>query len=333
MKMLFLIQGQDVAASRYRVLQYLPYLEAKGMATKVMPYPTTLGELYTFFRNLPEYDCLFLQRKRFHGLLLKLLRKRARKIVYDFDDAVMYKNSTASSPYSTTRQKRFAAMVRASDFVIAGNNFLKEQAAKFTGHVTLIPTAIDESRYPAKEYDLKKGKVTIGWIGDHGSIHYLEKMRPVLEELGKKYPHVELEIICDIFFDCDNIPVVKRIWSAEHEIEYLHQLDIGIMPLVQDPWSEGKCGLKILQYFGVGVPTVCTPVGVNKDVVREGFNGYFASSTEQWIEKLSLLIEDREKQKIMGMRGRETVFQSFSLAACAPKFYDILFETVSGKNT
>ena len=89
-----------------------------------MPYPATTGELYAFFRNLPDYDCLFLQRKRFHGLLLKLLRKRAKKIVYDFDDAVMYKNSKASSPYSATRQRRFAAMVRASDFVIAGNTFL-----------------------------------------------------------------------------------------------------------------------------------------------------------------------------------------------------------------
>jgi glycosyltransferase involved in cell wall biosynthesis len=332
MKVLFLIQGQEVAASRYRVLQYLPYLKAKGVEAEVMPYPATLGKLYAFFSDLPDYDCLLLQRKRFHGLLLKLLRKRAKKIVYDFDDAVMYKNSRASSPYSATRQRRFAAMMRASDSVIAGNSFLREEAAKFSKQVTVIPTVIDDGRYPAKEYDLKKEKVTIGWIGDHGSIHYLEKMRPVFEEIGKRYPHVELEIICDIFFDCDNIPVVKRMWSAEHEIKYLHELDIGVMPLIQDPWSEGKCGLKILQYFGVGVPAVCTPVGVNKDVVTEGSNGYFASSPGQWIEKLSLLIEDREKQKTMGMRGREIVFQSFSLSACAPKLYDVLCETVSNKS-
>jgi glycosyltransferase involved in cell wall biosynthesis len=331
MKVLFLIQGLTVAASRYRVLQYLPYLETKGVEAEVITYPSTTRGLYDFFRNLPDYDCLFLQRKRFHGLLLKLLRKKAKKIVYDFDDAVMYKNSKASSPYSSTRQRRFMAMIRSSDSVIAGNTFLREQAERYNSHVTTIPTVIDESRYPAKEYDLKKEKVTIGWIGDHGSIHYLEKMRPVFEELGKKYPHIELEIICDIFFDCDNIPVIKRMWSAEHEIEYLHELDIGVMPLVQDPWSEGKCGLKILQYFGVGIPAVCTPVGVNKDVVREGFNGYFAGSREQWIEKLSLLIEDQEKRKIMGMRGREIVFQSFSLSACAPKFYDVLCETLSGK--
>ena len=333
MKVLFLIQGKEVAASRYRVLQYLPYLKTKGVEAEITPYPATIGELYTFFRTLPDYDCLFLQRKRFHGPLLKLLRKRARKIVYDFDDAVMYKNSKASSPYSTTRQRRFAAMIKVSDSVIAGNSFLRDKASQFSKQVTVIPTVIDEGRYPAKEYDMKKEKITIGWIGDHGSIHYLEKMRPVFEEIGKRYPHVELEIICDIFFECDNIPVVKRMWSAGREIEYLHELDIGVMPLVEDPWSEGKCGLKILQYFGVGVPAVCTPVGVNKDVVREGFNGYFASSPEQWIEMLSLLIEGGEKRKTMGMRGREIVFQSFSLSACAPKLYDMLCETGSRKDT
>jgi glycosyltransferase involved in cell wall biosynthesis len=333
MKVLFLIQGWEVAASRYRVLQYLPYLKSRGVEAKVMLYPGTLRELYEFFRSVHDYDCLFLQRKRFHEPLLSLLRRRARKIVFDFDDAVMYRNSKAALPYSATRLRRFSTMVRASDFVIAGNSFLRDQAAQFTGNVTIIPTAIDQDRYHAKDCDIKKERVTIGWIGDHGSIHYLEKMRPIFEELGRKYSHLELEIICDIFFDCDNLPVVKRVWSHEREIEYLQELDIGVMPLAQDPWSEGKCGLKILQYFGVGVPAVCTPVGVNKDVVREGFNGFFAGSAEEWIEKLSFLIEDHQMRKSMGMRGREIVLKSFSLEVCAPRLYNILQETVSGKSS
>ncbi|HEX2967415.1 MAG TPA: glycosyltransferase family 4 protein, partial [Syntrophorhabdaceae bacterium] len=194
--------------------------------------------------------------------------------------------------------------------------------------VTMIPTVIDQDRYTQKDYGLQKQKVTIGWIGDHGSIHYLQNMKPIFERLGEKYPHTELEIICDVFFDCEHMPVVRRTWDSEHEIEYLKELDIGIMPLVQDPWSEGKCGLKIIQYFGVGVPTVCTPVGINKDVVQDGYNGCFAETTEQWIEKLSMLIENSELRKTMGLRGRETVFKSFSLQACAPKYYDVIRNTI-----
>ena len=330
MRVLFLIQGTEVAASRYRVLQYLPYLKYRGVQADIITHPSSITELYRFFRLLPRYDSIFLQRKRFHGILLRLLRARAKNIIYDFDDAVMYKNSTAASAHSKTRQKRFASMMRACDSVIAGNTFLKEQAEKYNKNVVMIPTVIDQDRYSPKEYNSTKQRIVIGWIGDHGSIHYLEKMRPVFEQLGKKYPNVELEIICDTFFDCDNIRVIKRIWSSEHEVEYLKELDIGIMPLVQDRWSEGKCGLKIIQYFGVGVPVVCTPVGINKDVVRDSYNGFYAESHEQWVEKLSQLIENPELRKVMGLRGHDAVLKVFSLQACASKYYEVIRNTTPG---
>lgn len=329
MKILFLIQGFEVAASRYRVLQYLPYLESKGIESTVSLYPRGIGQLLRFFRDLPGYDVLFLQRKRFQQPLLGLLRRKARRIVFDFDDAIMYHNSKAASPHSRTRRRRFAEMVKASDYVIAGNSFLQKQAEPFTNRVAVIPSPIDCTRYVVKDYAVRKEPVSIGWIGDHGSIHYLERIRPVFEDLGRKYPKVQLEIICDIFFDCDHIRVVKKMWSQESEIEALRNLDIGVMPLLDDPWSWGKCGLKILQYYGVGVPAVCTPVGVNRDVVQDSVNGFWAMTHEEWVRKLSMLIEDEELRRTMGIRGNELVTKSFSLQACAPRLEEILREAAS----
>jgi glycosyltransferase involved in cell wall biosynthesis len=324
MKVLFLIQGWKVAASRYRVLQYIPYITSRGIEAKVHLYPRTFKETLQFFNDLSHYHIVFLQRKRFKQPLLGLLRKKAKRVIYDFDDAVMYKNSTAPSPYSRTRQKRFARIIKAADYVIAGNNFLRDQAAKFTERVTVIPTSIDRERYHAKNYQDRKDNVTVGWIGDHGSIHYLANIRSVFEELGKKYPYLELKIICDTFFDCDNIPVIKKEWNQEEEVNDLMSLDIGVMPLLDDPWSRGKCGLKILQYYGVGVPVVCTPVGVNRDVVEDGENGFWAMTHEEWIEKLSILIEDPTLRQKMGLSGRELVRTSYSLQGCAPRFYRVL---------
>jgi glycosyltransferase involved in cell wall biosynthesis len=326
LKVLFLIQGFEVAASRYRVLQYLPHLESEGIEPTVSLYPRGVSQLLRFFRRLPGYEVLFLQRKRFHQPLLGLLRRKARRIVFDFDDAIMYHNSKAASPDSRTRRRRFAEMIKASDYVIAGNSFLERQAAHFTNHVAVIPTPIDSTRYVLKDYAVRKDLVSIGWIGAHGSIHYLEKMRPVFEELGRKYPKVQLEIICDIFFDCDHIKVVKKMWSQDTEIEDLRNLDVGVMPLLDDPWSWGKCGLKILQYYGVGVPAVCTPVGVNRDVVQDSVNGFWAMTHEEWVRKLSLLVEDAELRRAMGVRGNELVTKSFSLQACAPRLEQILRE-------
>jgi glycosyltransferase involved in cell wall biosynthesis len=324
MKVLFLIQGFSVAASRYRVLQYIPYLKAKGMETTVSLYPRSLKENFQFFSNLSQYDIVFLQRKRFNQPRLGLLRRRAKRIIYDFDDSVMYRNSKAKDPISPTRRRRFVQMIKNSDFVIAGNEFLKSEVLPFNPKVEVIPTAIDQERYRLKTYPVQQERVTLGWIGDHGSIHYLEKMRPIFERIGEKYPHVELKIVCDTFFDCGRMKVIKKNWSSEEEVADLQGFDIGLMPLVDDPWSWGKCGLKIIQYQGVGLPVVCTPVGINKDLVEDGTNGYWAMTSEEWEKKLSLLIENSELRERMGREGRRRVLESYTNQVCAPRLFSIL---------
>jgi glycosyltransferase involved in cell wall biosynthesis len=324
MKVLFLIQGFSVAASRYRVLQYIPYLNSKGVETTVRLYPRTLKENFQFFNDLPQSDIVFLQRKRFNQPRLGWLRKRAKRIIYDFDDSVMYRNSKARDPISQTRRRRFVQMIKNSHFVIAGNEFLKSEVLPFNPNVEVIPTAIDEERYHLKTYPLQQDRVTLGWIGDHGSIHYLEKMRPLFEKIGEQYPHVDLKIVCDTFFDCERMKVIKKNWSSEEEVADLQGFDVGLMPLVDDPWSWGKCGLKIIQYQGVGLPVVCTPVGINKDLVEDGINGYWAMTPAEWEKKLSMLIENSELRERMGREGRRKVLENYTYQACAPRLLSIL---------
>ncbi len=328
MKVLFLIQGYEVAASRYRVLQYLPFLEACGVKTRISLYPRSLKENIHFFNYLPTYDIVFLQRKRFNQPRLGWLRKRARRIIYDFDDAVMYRNSKAKDTISQTRKRRFIQMIKASDFVIAGNQFLKDQVLPINPNVDVIPTSIDRERYQPKDYSIPKEKVTLGWIGDHGSIHYLEKMRPVFEKIGERYSQVELKIVCDTFFDCEKIQVVKKKWTSEEEVADLQSFDIGVMPLVDDPWSWGKCGLKIIQYQGVGVPVVCTPVGINRDLVEDGVNGFWARTPEEWEEQTSILIESPLLREKMGKEGRRKVLEEYTVQSCAPRLLSIFKETL-----
>jgi glycosyltransferase involved in cell wall biosynthesis len=330
MKVLFLIQGYSVAASRYRVLQYIPYLKSNGVEAMVSLYPRTLRENIGFFNDLPQYDIIFLQRKRFNQPRLGLLRKRAKRIIYDFDDAVMYRNSKSQDPISSTRKRRFAQMIRNSDFVIAGNEFLKREVLRLNLHVEVLPSSIDQKKYGSKDYTVQKEKVTLGWMGDHGSIHYLEKMRPIFERIGGRYPQSELKIVCDTFFDCEKIDVVKKPWKSEEEVADLQSFDIGVMPLFDDPWSWGKCGLKIIQYQGAGLPVVCTPVGINRDLVVDGVNGFWAMTDEEWEEKLSILIESHALREKMGREGRRRVLEGYTIQACAPRLFSIL-RRVSGE--
>jgi hypothetical protein len=325
-KILFFIQGPDVAASRLRVLQYLPYFAEKGIATEVSEFPRSPKAWLSMMPSLKSSDVIFVQRKRLPLYALLLIRRLGKKIVYDFDDAVMFKNSLSPNPYSLRRKMSFKRMLAHTDLVIAGNSFLKGEAEKYHRDVRVLPTPVDGRRYLAKIYEQTE-RVNIGWIGDHGSIHYMESYKDVWEKIGRKYgDKVLLTIICDTFIDTVNIKTRKIRWSQESEIDSLLELDIGVMPLFDDLWSRGKCGFKIIQYLGVGVPPVCTPVGINRDVVEDGVNGFWAVTKEDWIEKLSALIEDPAMREHMGREGRARIMKDYTVEACAPR----LIEWVAG---
>jgi glycosyltransferase involved in cell wall biosynthesis len=307
-----------VAASRYRVLQYLPFFKSAGMETEVVRFPSSLSGWLRLRQALQKAQVVFVQRKRLPLYILLYLRQLGKRVVYDFDDAVMFRNSLSPHPYSLRRKLSFKRMLRFTDLVVAGNGFLRKEAEQYHRNVKVLPTPVDGDRYASKSYD-HNGPVNIGWIGDHGSIHYMESYRDVWEEIGKRYRDVELTIICDTFIEAKQIKVNRVPWAYETEIESLQKLDIGVMPLFNDLWSEGKCGFKIIQYLGVGVPAVCTPVGINKEVVEDGVTGFWANSSDEWVEKLSILIEDFSLRTTMGKAGREKVREGYTVQVCAPK--------------
>ena len=96
------------------------------------------------------------------------------------------------------------------------------------------------------------------------------------------------------------------------------------MPLFDDLWSQGKCGLKILQYYSAGIPVVCTPVGINRDIVEDGVNGFWAQNEDQWGNRLLKLIQEDGLRKEMGLRGREKVEECYSLKVNAPRLFSVL---------
>ncbi len=324
MKIAFLIHSLEVSGCRYRVLQYLPYLKKSGVDVSIHLLKRNWVDKFKFYNTLPQYDVLFIHRKLFLLPEFWYIRKKANKIVYDFDDAIMYHSSGARKPYSFSRRLKFALMVKRVDIAIAGNQFLKSEVLPYNPNAIVIPTSIDLSHYTLKEDLGKEGPLIIGWLGSSSTLKYLKKLMPVLESLYRKYPHFQFKIVCDQFLDSSSLPVIKKKWLAEEEETDLKSFDIGVMPLSDDVWSKGKCGLKILQYFSVGVPVVCTPVGVNRDIVKDGTNGFWAQNEEQWEKGLLKLIQEEGLRKEMGLKGRNIVEMGYSLEVNAPKFLNVL---------
>jgi glycosyltransferase involved in cell wall biosynthesis len=223
---------------------------------------------------------------------------------------------------------KFKRIVKSCDLVLAGNNFLRDQALKFTSkdRVVLIPTVVDLDPYSVKNHGPSPKEIILGWIGSAGTLHYLNIILPALEKVASRFPHVCLKIVCDEFLDSSLIKVIKKPWNESDEVSDLQSFDIGIMPLTDDVWARGKCALKIVQYMAVGIPVVCSPVGTNRDIVRDGLNGFWAETEREWIDRLGILIEKGELRRKMGRAGRQIVEEGYSLNAVGDRIVRIFKE-------
>ncbi|KKO19062.1 MAG: hypothetical protein BROFUL_02243 [Candidatus Brocadia fulgida] len=325
-KVYFLIQEWNHPASRYRVLQYVPYLKESHIDAKVSLFPDSFCQWMKLFAELKDYQVLFVQKKRLWRWQLWYLTRKHIRIIYDFDDAVMFKSPVDGGGRSFKRQRTFARMVRYSDQVIAGNQYLKAQALPYNNNVVVIPTAIGTSRYTMKDYRRDKKNITLGWIGSKSSLPFLEELTPAFDQLASKDKSLELKIICNDFFECRTMPVIKKMWALEDENADLQDVDIGLAPLPNHEWTKGKCATKLLQYLSVGIPVVCSPVGVHNEIIQEGVNGLFAASAQEWVEKIGLLIKDKLLRERIGLEGMKTVESSYSLKANLPKVINIIKE-------
>jgi glycosyltransferase involved in cell wall biosynthesis len=323
-KVAFLIHSLEAPSCRYRVLQYLPYLRQQGIDTSVHLFKRNLLDKLKFYNSLVQYDIIMIQRKLFSPVEFWYIRRRAKRIVYDFDDAIMYRSPRSKNPYSFSRKVKFAFMMKQVDGVIAGNQFLKSEVLPYNSKVFILPTSIDLSQYALKKDYYHSGPITIGWFGSRSSLLFLRNLIPTFENIFKKRPNIQLKIVCSEFLDSTHVPIVKKKWSLAEEVEDLKSFDIGVMPLSDDLWSKGKCGLKILQYNSLGIPAVCTPVGINREIVEDGVNGFWAQNDIQWEDRLSKLIDKRELRKEMGLKGREIVEKRYSLEVSAPRFFSTL---------
>ncbi len=325
MKIIFLTHWSD-QGHRFRVEQYFPYLRAHQVEPRWQPLMGSLSKRIALYRELPFFDVICIQRRLFSPFEFYLLRKRSRNVLFDIDDAIMYRSSSSPRPHSLSRRLKFRWMVKGSDVVTVGNRFLKDEVFKVDPKkkIFLIPTSIDPTLYPKKKEVIDREKIILGWMGTKGNLKYLKGLEPAFETLAKRFPGVQLKVVSNDHYDSPFLPTIQKTWRLEDENEDLVSFDIGLMPLNDDLWSRGKCGLKIVQYLSVGVPVVCTPVGVNCDIVKDGENGFWATHHQEWIDRLTTLIQNHALRQKMGLHGMETIEKGYSLAVTSEKFLKVL---------
>jgi len=328
-------------AQRFRFEQYLDYLAANGIECtysnllRADDYQYFYKKGYylkkfsivtrSFFKRLAElrkikkYDIVFIQRESIMLGTWYFERQYAKrsKVIFDYDDAVWLEQ--ISGPNKIFRflknPGKTKDIIRIADLVFAGNQYLADYAKKFNDHVVIVPTTINTDEYkPA--YKIDKETICIGWSGSFSTIvHFttcIEALRIIKQKYGSK---IYFKVIGDEKYTNEELGIKGLPWKKETEVADLQEIDIGIMPLPDDEWAKGKCGLKGLQYMALAIPTMMSPVGVNTEIIRDGENGFLSSTIEEWVNKLSLLIESPQLRKSIGGKGHDTVLAFYSVNA------------------
>ncbi len=347
------------AGTRYRLCKYFPYLQNEGMGYKHFPpmpdplfrflYQTTnplkkatyyfLSYLIRCYQILWvwKYDVIFVhQGLSYFGppVLENLIAKLNPNIVFDTDDAHFAKPTFATGFAARFHDReRVAKLSKLAKQVVVSVDFIKEYAEQYNSNITVIPTSIDLASYQIKDYQKPCGaKVIIGWAGTASGLLYLRELVPVLQRLARHFA-IQLKIICSDFIDLEEVEVIQQKWSLRNEVGDLQSLDIGIMPLSNTEFEKGKGGFKLIQYMGVGLPVVCSPVGINVEIVQNGINGFLADSHEEWYEYLSRLIEDPGLRERLGRKGRESIEGKFTIEANTAKFVEVLKQACKNRST
>jgi glycosyltransferase involved in cell wall biosynthesis len=330
-------------SQRFRVELFLPVLEKAGIDYQVQTFldEATWDVLYHhgsafkkgwgvvkgFLRRLKAvlfqvhgYDYVFIHREAaplgpplFEWIIAKVWRK---KIVYDFDDAIWIPNTSKENKLVSWFKAFWKVKYLCSwaYSVVGGNEYLCAYARQYNRQVVLIPTCVDVEQGHHKLKDQMAGKVVVGWTGSHSTMTFLEPLVPVFKELAREQ-EVEFVVISNKqpTFKFSGLRFVP--WREATETDDLLQLHIGVMPLETDPWCEGKCGFKLIQYLALGIPAVASPVGVNRQIIEEGVNGYLCTSKEEWKTALSSLVKEAQKRKAMGAAGRKKIIENYSVQA------------------
>jgi glycosyltransferase involved in cell wall biosynthesis len=350
LKILFMLEGVTIPASRFRVLQFLEHFEAAGVeATTWFGYGpeynrlarTPYGAVYKLGARLRRaagaplaatHDVVFVQRPSlpFTAWPEQVVAGLNGRVLFDFDDNLKVDGAGAEVP---SRARTFERLVALSARVIAGNAFLADQADA-PEKTTVIPTVLDAQRYaPGPSRFAREEGPVIGWMGTSGNFPSVRTILPALERTLAAHPRAIARFVSNARMpELEGHPQVEQIaWRADEEVDQLRAFDVGLMPLEDTVLTRGKCGFKMIQYMSVGVPVVASAVGANVEIFEGSGAGSLVAPGEDWGEALGRAVGRPEgSRREVGEAGRARVLERYSVRGVLPEYLG-LFDALAAK--
>ena len=344
---------EEGAGCRFRIAQFIPYLASAGIdvtlrslftpeffrlvykpghyVSKAVSFAALSLKRLDSLRDASRFDVVFIYREIFPigpALIERLLTMPGRPpVVFDFDDAIFLPSvSDANRLIATLKTARKVdTIIRRSDQVIAGNAYLADYARRLNQAVTMIPTCVDTTRFaPSPDAWSANGSgasrdLVVGWIGSPTTASYIRDLEPVLRRVRERHGFVLRVSGAGGPLQIPGLTVENVPWALDREVELFNTCDVGVYPLADDEWSKGKCGFKAIEFMACGVPVVAAAVGVNREIIEDGVNGFLASTEAEWVDKIGCLLSDRDVRRRFAAAGRRTIEDRYSLDVNAPK--------------
>ena len=343
--------GRLGASSRMRSYQYLPWMEAAGISITMAPlfsdaYVQSLqhstksllealrayaGRIQALLASR-KFDLLWIEKESLPWLPVwveKMLLPGTVPYVLDYDDAVFHYYDEHRNPVvKSLLAGKHPALMQGAALVVAGNEYLAEFARRAGApHVEVVPTVIDLQRYPVAPFADARVDAKlpcIGWIGQRVTASFLLPYTQLFERLIAEGKATFAAIGIDA--QSLGLPMASIPWCEQTEVDAIHSFDIGIMPLVDEAFERGKCGYKLIQYMACGLPVVASLVGVNRQIVEHGVNGFLAETPAEWEQALQTLLADAGLRQRMGQAGRQKVERQYCVQVTGPALSKLLIE-------
>jgi glycosyltransferase involved in cell wall biosynthesis len=239
-------------------------------------------------------------------------------MVLDVDDAV----------WLNTGGHRARDLARASDLIVCGNAFLANHFSHWNSNVTVIPTAVNTSWYRPHGAREAGGAGVLGWTGTSGNFPFLYAIEGALLRVVAHSSQAKLLVVADRPPQFQSLPASRvefERWTPRAEQAAFDRMSIGLMPLADTDWCNGKCSYKMLCYMAAGLPVVVTAAGMNREVLALGEVGLSAKSEQQWVDALVALLDQPDLRRNMGAAGRAIVEERFSLKRLAVQYATVFY--------
>lgn len=341
------------ASSRFRIFQYYPSLQAKGveLTTEALFEDPYLDLLYarqsrglcilkSYFRrafkilgSAKNYDVVWLEKELFPWIpwcfekwFFKLLKV---PYIVDYDDAIFHQyDKNRLGIVRKLLGKKCDRVMQYAQCVVAGNEYLAARARSAGAQkVVKIPTVVSEKVFSPKSTN--NPEPVIGWIGSMSTAIYLEKLRPILRDLSQSFSF-KFRVV-GVRLQWEDVPLECVPWSEATEVSLVQSFDIGLMPLLDSPWERGKCGFKLIQYMACGKPVIADPVGVNVEIVEDGNTGYLVSEQQTWAQAIEKLLINSQQRQEMGLAGVLRFQKHYSLECWEDYLFRLFSEATHEK--